>query len=84
MKIDQEGFQYKKRQSRSKLFGQGAVNDQQNQVKKRVKLSSEVRESVGLKRCKVTLKLTKILLCCLKGKNRNVLVCRGLVGLQNQ
>ena len=43
-KIDQEGFQYKKRHSRSKVFGQGAVDDQEVQVAKRVKLSSEVRE----------------------------------------
>ena len=43
-KIDQEGFQYKKSHSRSKVFGQGAVDDQEVQVAKRVKLSSEVRE----------------------------------------
>ena len=44
LKIDQDGFRYKRRQSRSKVFGQGAVDDQQIQVTKRVKLSSEVRE----------------------------------------
>lgn len=44
LKIDQDGFRYKKRQSRSKVFGQGGVDDQQIQVTKRVKLSSEVRE----------------------------------------
>ena len=44
LKIDQDGFRCKKRQSRSKVFGQGGVDDQQIQVTKRVKLSSEVRE----------------------------------------
>jgi len=45
LKIDQDGFRYKKRQSRSKVFGQeGGVDNQQIQVTKRVKLSSEVRE----------------------------------------
>lgn len=44
LKIDREGFQYKRRNSRSKLFGQGAVSDQKDQETKRIKLSSEVRE----------------------------------------
>ena len=43
LKIDR-GFQYKRRNSRSKLFGQGAVSDQKDQETKRIKLSSEVRE----------------------------------------
>lgn len=34
----------KQRQSRSKVFGQGVVDDQEIQVTKRVKLSSDVRE----------------------------------------
>ena len=41
LKIDQEGFQYKKRSSRSKIFGQ---DNQQNKETKRVKMSCEVRE----------------------------------------
>ena len=81
LKIDQDGFRYKKRQSRSKVFGQGGVDDQQIQVTKRVKLSSEVRE-LRIEEVQSDIETDKDTIMLLERKNRNVLVCQSLVGLQ--